>query len=239
MAPRITLPKSRPPSPLWSSDGGLVALLGAVLLLEFVFLPLEASGWIGPGWIFLVDVWTAGVLIAGASALGWKRLQRGLIAGGLVAVLVLLAVHIWARSVSVSWVEALRSVVATVVFSILTALILGQVFRAGPTTRARIFGAVAAYVLLGLVFGNVFRCLHVLDARALTGVHWEPGVTNLSAYVYFSLSTLTTVGYGDILPVSLAARAVANLEALAGQLFPAILIARLVSLEVANRPSPR
>ena len=239
MAPRFTLPKSLPASPIWSSDRGLVALLLAVLLLEFVFLPLESSGLIGPGWIILVDVWTAGVLVAGASALGWKRLQTGIIAGGLAAVIVLLGVHIWARSVSVTWVEALRALVAATVFSLLAALILGQVFRAGPTTQARILGAVAAYVLLGLIFGNVFRFLHVLDERALTGIHWSPGVTNLAAYVYFSLSTLTTVGYGDILPVSLPARAVANLEALAGQLFPAILIARLVSLELATRPSPR
>jgi voltage-gated potassium channel Kch len=49
---------------------------------------------------------------------------------------------------------------------------------------------------------------------------------------YFSFVTLTTVGYGDILPVAPVARALATLEALVGQLYPAILIARLVSLQI-------
>ena len=58
----------------------------------------------------------------------------------------------------------------------------------------------------------------------------------MSAHLtYFSFVTLTTVGYGDILPASLVTRTLANIEGLIGQLFPAILIARLVSMEIAAR----
>jgi voltage-gated potassium channel Kch len=53
--------------------------------------------------------------------------------------------------------------------------------------------------------------------------------------MYFSFVTLTTVGYGDITPAILASRSMANLEALVGQLYPAILIARLVSMEFIDR----
>jgi uncharacterized membrane protein len=59
--------------------------------------------------------------------------------------------------------------------------------------------------------------------------------TLMSKLVYFSFTTLTTVGYGDVTAVNTAARSLALLEALTGQLFPAILIARLVSLEVSHR----
>jgi hypothetical protein len=52
--------------------------------------------------------------------------------------------------------------------------------------------------------------------------------------VYFSFVTLTTAGYGDITPVARAARSLSNLEALIGQLYPAIVLARLVSLQVAG-----
>jgi hypothetical protein len=52
--------------------------------------------------------------------------------------------------------------------------------------------------------------------------------------VYFSFATLTTVGYGDIAPVAPIARSLSNLEALIGQLYPAIVLARLVSLQVAG-----
>ena len=56
-----------------------------------------------------------------------------------------------------------------------------------------------------------------------------------AALLYFSFSTLTTVGYGDITPVYPLARNLANLEAVIGQLFPATLLARLVSLEIEHR----
>ena len=56
--------------------------------------------------------------------------------------------------------------------------------------------------------------------------------TNL---IYFSFVTLTTVGYGDILPVHPVARSLCNLEAISGQLYPATLLARLVSLEIESR----
>jgi len=57
----------------------------------------------------------------------------------------------------------------------------------------------------------------------------------LARMTYYSFVTLTTVGYGDISPVSLVTRSLANVEGLIGQLFPAILIARLVSMEIAAR----
>ena len=56
----------------------------------------------------------------------------------------------------------------------------------------------------------------------------------MSKLVYFSFVTLTTVGYGDIAATNTAARSLAMLEALMGQLFPAVLIARLVSMEVSH-----
>ena len=65
------------------------------------------------------------------------------------------------------------------------------------------------------------------------------GARGGSQMVYFSLSTLTTTGYGDIVPVYPFARSLANLESLLGQLFPAIFLARLVTLEVADRRSSK
>jgi voltage-gated potassium channel Kch len=221
----------------WSSDQGLAALLVSVALLMFVFLPLEASGLLGHGWMFLMDVWVAGVILAGASALGWRKVQRGVMVLGLALILAMLALRLVAREIPVAWTEAVSSAVSVVVFALLTALILAQVFREGPTTRYRILGAVAAYLLLGLTWAEAYRLLDVLRAGSLQGVQWHPGGYNLSTFVYFSLATLTTAGYGDIVPVSVAARALANLESLVGQLFPAVLLARLVSLSVASGKS--
>ena len=60
-----------------------------------------------------------------------------------------------------------------------------------------------------------------------------------AALLYFSFSTLTTLGYGDIVPLHPLARNLANLEAVIGQLYPATLLARLVSLEIEHRRQAR
>jgi len=239
MPSRFPLLRSLSGAGYWSSDRGLAVLLVVVIVLEFVVLPLEASGRVGVGLLVLVDVWTAGVLVAGTSALGWYRMSRGMVTLGVVAVVGVLFVHLTARALPVLVIDAVRSVVSALAFGGLTALILAHVLGEGPTTRHRILGAVAAYLLIGLVFANVYRFLAVVDAQALQGTRWAPGGENLFVFFYFSMTTLTTLGYGDILPVSLGARAVASLEALIGPLYLAILIARLVSLEVTARASPR
>ena len=116
---------------------------------------------------------------------------------------------------------------------ILTGLVLEHVFRDGPITADRVRGAVVAYLLVGLVwtFGYI-----LVD-------HFSPGaiqaggstLKNSTHFAYFSFVTLTTLGYGDTVPVHPVARAFAIAEALVGQLYPAILIGRLVSLQTSAR----
>ncbi len=238
MAKPFSFP-TMPVAHYWSSQRGLSAMLLSLGLLIFVFLPLETSGLIGPVWMFGVDVWMAGVILAGASALGWHRVQRGILVLALVVVVSMLALRLVARGMQARWTETLASGVSGVVLSVLLALILAQVFRDGPTARERIFGAVAAYLLLGLDWAEAYRLVDLLDPGSFRGLVWAPGAHNLSSFVYFSLSTLTTAAYGDVVPLTLPARSLANMESLAGQLFPAILIARLVSMSLASsRPPP-
>jgi hypothetical protein len=223
----------------WSSDRGLTALLVSLGLLVFLVLPLESSGLIGWGWMFVVDVWMAVVILAGAAALGWHRLQRGFLVAGAILLLCMLATRLLARGVPARWTEAAASGLSAVVVSLLVALILARVFREGPTNRDRILGAVGAYVLIGLDWALAYRLVDVLSPGSFHGIAWEPRGHNLSGFVYFSIATLTTAGYGDIVPLSLPARTLANMESLTGQLFPAVLLARLVSLSVSRAPPPR
>jgi len=72
-----------------------------------------------------------------------------------------------------------------------------------------------------------------LSPGAFSGHTDESGT--LAQWAYFSFVTLTTVGYGDMTPVALGARSLAMLEALVGQLYPAVIIARLVSLQVGSK----
>jgi hypothetical protein len=109
-----------------------------------------------------------------------------------------------------------------------------KVFGSGTVTQDRIRGAMAFYVLVGVICSVAYQLLSMYVPGAFSGVSAHAGLVDRSTWVYFSFTTLTTVGYGDITPVARAARSLANLEALIGQLYPAIVLARLVSLQVAG-----
>jgi voltage-gated potassium channel Kch len=103
-------------------------------------------------------------------------------------------------------------------------------------TWHRVQGAIVLYMNFALFFFTLYRFLDTLVPDAFHGLP-QSGAEHGSgaALLYFSFSTLTTVGYGDITPVYPLARNLANLEAVIGQLFPATLLARLVSLEIEHR----
>ncbi len=100
-----------------------------------------------------------------------------------------------------------------------------------------ICGAICVYLLIGVVFALLYlTCLEV-NPYAIRFEHFikndDHKHERLSQLIYFSMCTLTTVGYGDIVPISRFARTLAWLEAVTGQLYLAILVARLVGLQIA------
>ena len=111
------------------------------------------------------------------------------------------------------------------------AVLLPYVLRAGRVDAERIAAALSAYLLVGLAFAGVFAALDAAAPGALgSAAARGPGPVSLDEAVYFSFVTLATLGYGDFVPLSSAARALAVLEAMFGQLYLAVLVARLVSL---------
>ena len=96
-------------------------------------------------------------------------------------------------------------------------------------------GAVALYLMLGIIWATAYEIVGLLDHAAFSAAPEQ--ARGLERWFYFSFTTLTTVGYGDIAPLSRAARAFAMLEALVGQLYPAIILARLVTLQTSAGPS--
>ncbi len=109
---------------------------------------------------------------------------------------------------------------------------LKQTMKRGHISSHRIKGAVASYLLFGVVWAKLYNLIELIVPGSISGVDTANPLISL---IYFSFVTLTTLGYGDILPVNEVTRTLSNVEALIGQLFPAIFIARLVSLEVDER----
>jgi hypothetical protein len=110
-------------------------------------------------------------------------------------------------------------------------IILIRTFTQKNITIYRVQGGLIVYMLISFFFSLLYHILFQIYGRPafhglITGLRPE--------FMYFSFSALTTAGYGDITPVSSIARSLSNLESLTGQLFPSVLLARLVSLQFSN-----
>ncbi|HXP35171.1 MAG TPA: potassium channel family protein [Chthoniobacterales bacterium] len=122
--------------------------------------------------------------------------------------------------------------------------ILAYVLHSGRVTSDKIFAAICVYLLLGFVWTYTYALLDDMQPGSFAD-STETGRTDDVAHVsqlrYFSFATLTTLGYGDILPRSSTARTMAVLEAVMGQIYLAVLVARLVGLHIvhANRSQSR
>lgn len=111
--------------------------------------------------------------------------------------------------------------------------VLAFAFRAERPTMDGIFATVVAYLLIAMVFAELYYLLLIWNPDAL---HLTVPLVQQTPYqlrgdlMYFSLVTLSTVGYGDILPVSPTARVLATVEALMGQFYVAVVVATFVSM---------
>jgi voltage-gated potassium channel Kch len=154
--------------------------------------------------------------------------------------IVMLAILFGVGSVFVGWeglersnlyVHLFNDLYSLLFIGFLVVLILRQVFRAGPITTRRVQGSVAVYLLLGLLWAVSYEMVELLQPGSF-GILGQKSRAILPQLAYFSFTTLTTLGFGDIIPLSPIARSLVVLEALVGQLFPVILIARLVTMEI-------
>ncbi|MHC5060766.1 MAG: potassium channel family protein [Planctomycetota bacterium] len=121
-------------------------------------------------------------------------------------------------------------VLAGLFYAFMVAVILNYLFKEKKITGDTIAGAICAYFLIGLMWSSVFETLELV----------QPGSFNVPqkmydeslSFKYYSYVTLTTLGYGDITPITSQARSFALLEAITGQIYLATLVARLVSVNI-------
>jgi Ion channel len=135
------------------------------------------------------------------------------------------------------YLHLFNDLISLLFLGFLVALILRQVLRAGPITSRRVQGSVAVYLLLGLLWAIPYEMIELLNPGSF-GFGLK-GRAVLPQLAYFSFTTLTTLGFGDIVPLNPVARSLVVLEALVGQLFPVILIARLVTMELDSQQKTR
>lgn len=139
-----------------------------------------------------------------------------------------------------SGVEALdlSALVITIVWLAYAVWIIIRVlFQRRDVTADTILGAIVTYLLVAVAFGMAFEVIELRSPGSFSGLPISPGGDRAGLHnsiMYFSLVCITTMGFGDIVPVSDLARSLAVLEGVFGQLYLAVMIARLVGLHIAR-----
>jgi hypothetical protein len=177
-----------------------------------------------PGWP--VELLYLITLAAAAVGLDSSRRRRW----AMVVVTLTAAFRILGRSMNLEAVSALATTLFVGVAALAAVTSLRFAFQSGHADRERMSAALSTYLLAGHMFGVCYWQVQHLRAGtfAISGVPLVVGAMDLSTCVYFSFVTLATLGYGDIVPLTPTARGLAVSEAVIGQLYLAVLVARLV-----------
>lgn len=216
-------------SQTWESEANLSLFLALIVLTVFV---LPSMGFGREDERLYTDICYTVILATGV-ANAWRSRLLFLFSAPFACIAIVLK---WVtlfrppRALGV-WPDALALVsVVLIVF-----ILLKQVFSVGPITSMRIQGAISIYLGFGVAWAHAFHIANLLEPGSFNTAHVE--VSSVSAWVYYSFVTLTTVGYGDIVPVKPIARSLAIGEAVTGQLYLAVLLAHLVSMRVSDADS--
>jgi hypothetical protein len=206
-------------------DRSLTLLLAAQIVTVFGVVPAIANGLSLPTGLPLVLL-----LFFMSLAIAMAR-DNWAVAAGLCTFAINLACAGLRQAYGGLTADVLFDVGALLTLCVVSIVVATIVFRPGRFTYHRVRGAIVLYLNLGLMFA----LLHQIIAQVLPGAYTnlpnpEHAAAFRAALDYFSFSTLTSVGYGDIVPVQPIARGLATLEAGAGQLLPTLLIGRVVVL---------
>jgi hypothetical protein len=141
----------------------------------------------------------------------------------------------WLNSVypEILWIHILELLMLNLFHFLIVAVLVWGIFNAKRVTINTICEAVSGYLLIGLSWASLYALLVLLDPYAIQ-YNGErilyTGDTQFHHFVYYSFTTLTTLGYGDVVPVTPFARSLSTLEAVMGPLYLTILVAKLVSM---------
>jgi voltage-gated potassium channel Kch len=207
-----------------------LALLISILLL-FAVTPFAATFRHG---ILVLDMAATAILVAGTYALSErKHLFIIAVVLSLISIIAAVLLLVFAER----WAVILEHICVVILVAFFSVSILSYVLGSGRVTIDRIFAAVCVYLLIGFAWTFAYALLEEIVPGSFTALP-EVGRNDYVARVlrlrYFSFMTLTTVGYGDIVPRSSAARTMAVLEAVMGQIYLMVLVARLVGLHIVH-----
>jgi voltage-gated potassium channel len=214
----------------------LVLLVTLLLLLAmYPFLEQDVSE-------RLLSLFFTGTLIAGTYAV--SRNRRFIVAAIVIAVGAFGSQWL-SHFVDSGIVFIISRSLGCTFYLLITVAIVVNVLKGETVTADKICGGICAYLVMGLMWAFLFGLIEGVHPGSFLEngqvISPDRGASHqfalLNSMIYYSLATLTTTTYGDIIPKTTPARALSNIEAIAGQMYVAVLISRLVALHITHRVS--
>jgi hypothetical protein len=217
------------PKHFWTEESGLTSMLILLCISNFIISPFFDKGQLLN--ILSRAIWLA-LLFAGITTLSETKLQRRLFSIIPILLITVNLIGYFRESPVLVYFELVADVA---VFSLLIGMVFIKVFEKGPVTFHRIVGAVAGYMLIGNLWAVLFQFLYIhMPGSIQLAASDADSLIKPATFIYFSFTTLTTTGFGDILPAHTITRTLVIIEQLIGVFYPAILIGRLISLTIGN-----
>lgn len=208
----------------WIKESGLSSMLVLLFVMHFIVIPLLGSH---SSFMVILNIFWMLFLLAGIYSLAKNKQQ----AFRFSVVPFLFVVFNWVSMYNTSNFVSVTDFVLTIAtVSLLIILVLIKVFEPGPVNTYKIIGSIVVYMLLA----NLWCIAYLFVFEQIEGsFHFTPSAfkinSDLAGFMYFSYITITSTGFGEIVPLHPVARSLVQVEAFTGVLFPVILIGRLVS----------
>lgn len=204
----------------------LVALLIFVVIVPIAndlgALSLRVSRILGLSCLLAIGIWSL-------------RSSKRLFAAGMAAVIVGIVLNVLSAARESETLQIASMLAMFVFLSLAIFDALRQVAVGNDISLNRIVGAVCIYLLLGVIWSIVYAVVEFAQPGSFRGLTGTVGTAWVPDWLYFSFVTITTLGYGDITPLSQTAKSLAFAEAIVGQFYIAVLVAGLVSAYISAK----
>lgn len=210
----------------WTQERSLTALLMYLLISIFIWLPLSEKE---PWEEFTQDTIFNFILLAGCFSIVGPRWVR--------SVLYILAINAFVfrglEFINPSYlIQQLELIMSIMFFTLLAVLIMKYVLQDEESTNYRIQGAIIVYTLFGLLCALTYHLIYINNFQSFSFASMAGTEVPFAYFIYFSFTIQTTVGPGDISPISPWPKSIVIFQSMFGMLYPVVIIARLVTLEI-------
>ncbi|KMY66356.1 hypothetical protein AAU61_18045 [Desulfocarbo indianensis] len=215
----------------WAKERPFLFLTAAILAI-LLLMPLVSSRILK---LILVEINFVVVLGVAISAAGYRKLfLRLIICFWVITSALDAAAYLWGEGRAQGLLAFINDTSSVLFILGCTIILLRHIFQTKEVSINSVFAATSSYLLLALIWSYIYSLIYTLDPQSFSMAHQAGPATRIDM-IYFSMVTISTLGYGDMTPVAPFARMAASVEAVGGQLYLAVLMAWLVGLSLARR----